>query len=285
MKDRKKTFAPKKKAIRKPLFMVHLAIWLAVFLIIGMTASYFVIGVCRSEAKNKAISKWNSYTQELTKYVNDYCSADEDERDVYLKRLREFVYQYGKDMDEYLAVYVDYDKILETPRGLSAVVSIEIRSDDEESVPGHEYYTLEDWSSIELVLKNNGYDIEKNARLIDEYSVESDVSIAFARKAGFMPEFFDMDWESVYINEEKHTFIPGNIRIYECWFYGCDDEDKDYDAVTQRGDIIKTIEHTPDNAWEYRMLDITEFDSLYDGCIDPALTDLREAWSINREHE
>ena len=285
MKDRNKTFAPKKKAIRKPLFIVHLAIWLAVFLIIGMTASYFVIGVCRSEARNKAISKWNSYTQELTKYVNDYCSADEDERDVYLKRLREFVYQYGKDMDEYLAVYVDFDKILETPRGPSAIIGVEIEPEDYEDEPRYEYYTLEDWSYVYELVKSYGYDIEKNARLIDEYSVESDVSIAFARKAGFMPEFFDMDWESVYINEEKHTFIPGNIRIYECWFYGYDDEYKDYDAVTQRGDIIKTIEHTPDNAWEYRMLDITEFDILYDGCIDPALTDIREAWSINSEPE
>ena len=285
MKDRKKTFAPKKKAIRKPRFIVYLAIWLAVFLTIGMTASYLVIGVCRREAKNKAISKWNTYTQELTKYVNDYCSADEDESEVYLKRLREFVYKYGKDMDEYLAVYVDYDKILETPRGLSAVVSIEIRSDDEESDPAHEYYTLEDWSSFELVLKNNGYDIEKNARLIDEYSVESDVSIAFARKAGFMPEFFDMDWESVYINEEKHTFIPGKIRIYECWVYGSDDEYKDYDAVTQRGDIIKTIEHTPDDLQGYRLIDNSEFDDLYDGCIDPALTDISESWSINSEPE
>ncbi len=283
MKDRKKTFAPKKKAIRKPRFIVHLAIWLAVFLTIGMTASYLVIGVCRREAKNKAISKWNSYTQELTKYVNDYCSAGEDESEVYLKRLRDFVYKYGKDMDEYLAVYVDYDKILETPRGLSAVVCVEIESDDEESEPVYEYYTLEDWSSIELVLKNYGYDIEKNARLIDEYSVESDVSIAFARKAGFMPEFFDIDWENVYINEETHTFIPGKIRIYDYWVYECDDEDICYDDGTKRGYNIKTIEHTPDDLQGYRLIDNFEFYDQYSGCIDPALTDISEAWSINSE--
>ncbi len=279
MKDRKNSFVPKKKAIRKPRFIVYLAIWLAVFLTIGMTVSYFILDVCRREARNKALSKWNTYTQEVSKYVNDYCSAPEDEREVYFNRLREFVYQYGYDMDEYCAVYVDFDKILETPRGPSAIIGVEIEQEDYEDEPRYEYYTLEDWSYVYELVKSYGYDIEKNARLKAEYSMESDVSAGFARKAGLIPEFFDVDWESVYINEEKHTFIPGKINVYEYEIF------EDEDGYKGRGDIIKTIERTPDNAWEYRMLDITEFDSLYDGCIDPALTDIREAWSINSEPE
>lgn len=269
MKDRKKTFVPKKKAIRKPRFIVHFAIWLAVFLIIGMTASYFVIGVCRREAKNKALSKWNMYTQELSKYVNDYCSADEDERQVYLNRLRELVYQYGQDLDEYCAVYIDFDKILETPRGPAAVVCLYNYGEDDGSLYNEEYFFLEDPSYLEPI-KMQGYDFEKNARLIDEYSVESDASKEFASKAGFMPQFFTIYWNSIYVNEETHTFIPGTAEVCE------------YDPVSREvTDLIETVDCTPQDTKGYEF--VGDCDTTHNGCVDPALTDIREAESINND--
>ena len=118
MNNRKKTVVPKKKAIKKPKYIKYFALWLAIFLAVSMTASYFIIGVCRQNSKTKAISKWNSYTQELTKLVNDYCAADEDVREIYYKRLQEFVIRYGEEMNEYCGIYIDNEKILrDTLRG------------------------------------------------------------------------------------------------------------------------------------------------------------------------
>ena len=124
MKNKNKKFVPKKKAIKKPKFIKYFAIWLAIFLAVSMTASYFIIGECRQTAKNKAVSRWNSYTQELTRLMNDYCAADENRRDVYYERVRDFIFRYGEEMNEYCSVYVDNQKILETPRGAFAVVTV-----------------------------------------------------------------------------------------------------------------------------------------------------------------
>ena len=139
MKDRKKTVIPKKKAIRKPKYIKYFALWLAIFLAVSMTASYFIIGVCRQQAKTKAVSRWNEYTQQLTRLMNDYCAANEDQRDVYFNRVRDFIFRYGSEMNEYCAVYVDNEKILETPRGDSAVIVMRFDSGDEETEDREEH--------------------------------------------------------------------------------------------------------------------------------------------------
>ena len=42
MNNKKKTVVPKKKAIKKPKYIKYFALWLAIFLVISMTASYFI---------------------------------------------------------------------------------------------------------------------------------------------------------------------------------------------------------------------------------------------------
>ena len=170
MKDRKKTVIPKKKAIKKPKYIKYFALWLAVFLIISMTASYFIIGVCRQTAKNKAVSKWNEYTQQLTRLMNDYCAADEDDRDVYFIRVRDFIFSYGEQMNEYCSVYVDNEKILETPRGSLAVAVVEFSSYNEETDENEyreEVFYLKDQSYLEPLIKSGKYDFEKDDYLRD----------------------------------------------------------------------------------------------------------------------
>ena len=160
MKTKKRNAIPKKKAIKKPKFIKFFAIWLAIFLAISMAASYFVIGVCRQNSKTKAISKWNSYTQELAKLVNDYCVADEELRDVYYRRLQEFVLMYGEDMNEYCGIYIDNEKLMESPRGPLDAVSVTFlpENDDEESDERIETFYLEDPSYLEPLINNGKYD-------------------------------------------------------------------------------------------------------------------------------
>ena len=130
---KKKTAIPKKKAIKKPKYIKYLAIWFAIFLAVSMAASYFVIEVCRQNARTKALSKWNSYTQELVKLMNDYCSSDEKERSENLGRIRRYLCRrYGENMNEFCGAYVENKKIAETPEGACAGIIINFYDDNED---------------------------------------------------------------------------------------------------------------------------------------------------------
>ena len=278
MKDRKKTVIPKKKAIRKPKYVKYFAIWLAIFLAVSMTASYFIIGVCRQQAKTKAVSRWNEYTQQLTRLMNDYCAADEDDRDVYFIRVRDFIFSYGEQMNEYCSVYVDNEKILETPRGSFAVAVVEFSSYNEETDEDEdreEVFYLKDQSYLEPLIKSGKYDFEKDAYLSDVYSVESEAAKSFASFARFQPVFDTFKLQSIYVNEDTHTYLPGVIEVVIGY-----DEDKQVD-------ITKAIDCTPKDTKGYRLINFADdgvrLVTCYDGCINPALTDFSEAESISND--
>ena len=277
MKNKNKKFVPKKKAIKKPKFIKYFAIWLAIFLAISMTASYFIIGECRQTAKNKAVSRWNSYTQELTRLMNDYCAADENRRDVYYERVRDFIFRYGEEMNEYCSVYVDNQKILETPRGAFAVVTVGfIRDLGDDDVEEHEeVFYLKDQSYLEPLIKSGRYDFEKDSYLSDAYSVESETAKNFASFAHFLPSNYEMRFQSIYINEDTHTYIPGIAEII-----------LDYDEYGQASEI-ETIDCTPKDTSGYRLIKFSDenigLHSFYDGCMNPAMTDFNEAESINND--
>lgn len=277
---KKKTVIPKKKAIKKPKYIKYFALWLAIFLVISMTASYFIIGVCRQNSKTKAISKWNSYTQELTKLVNDYCAADEDDREIYYKRLREFVIRYGEEMNEYCGVYIDNEKILEAPCGALDAVSITYDSDDYESDGRTEVYYLEDRSYLDPVTKNGKYDFDKYANQNEVYAAENETLVKIARFLGLKPKALCHGYSTIYVNEKTHTFLPGEVNI----FYDHYNEEFEYDEEDAKDTFFEKIDCTPKDTKGYKLIDLSECDAMqYDGYMNPALTDINNAESITND--
>ena len=280
MNNKKKTVVPKKKAIKKPKYIKYFALWLAIFLVISMTASYFIIGVCRQNSKTKAISKWNSYTQELTKLVNDYCAADEDVREIYYKRLQEFVIRYGEEMNEYCGIYIDNEKILEAPCGALDAVSITYDSDDYESGERTEVYYLEDRSYLDPVTKNGKYDFDKYANQNEVYAAENETLVKIARFLGLKPKALCHGYSTIYVNEKTHTFLPGEVNI----FYDHYNEDFEYDEEDAKDTFFEKIDCTPKDTKGYKLIDLSECDAVqYDGYMNPALTDINNAESITND--
>ena len=272
---KKKTVIPKKKAIRKPKFIKYFALWLAIFLIISMTASYFVIGVCRQTARAAAVNKWNNYTQELARLMNDYCSADEDVREEYLSRVRSFLCRYASEMNEYCAVYIDNQKILETPAGACATVTVTLEEETKYTRDIKEaVYYLEDQSYLEPLLKA-GYDPVIDTYISEVYSVENDTLKKLADKLGLLPTTFGFTWQSIYINEETHKYLPGVAVVNEF---------KDDEPVSADDENVKTIDCTPKDTKGYRLIkfndDGVDIQNELDGYISPALTDISKAASI-----
>ncbi len=280
MNNKKKTVVPKKKAIKKPKYIKYFALWLAIFLVISMTASYFILGVCRQNSKTKAISKWNSYTQELTKLVNDYCAAGEDVREIYYKRLQEFVIRYGEEMNEYCGIYIDNEKILEAPCGALDAVSITYDSDDYESGERTEVYYLEDRSYLDPVTKNGKYDFDKYANQNEVYAAENETLVKIARFLGLKPKALCHGYSTIYVNEKTHTFLPGEVNI----FYDHYNEDFEYDEEDAKDTFFEKIDCTPKDTKGYKLIDLSECDAVqYDGYMNPALTDINNAESITND--
>lgn len=279
MKNRKKTVVPKKKAIKKPKYIKYFAIWLAIFLAVSMAASYFVIGVCRQNSKTKAISKWNSYTQELTRLVNDYCAADESLRDVYFKRLQEFTLRYGEEMNEYCGIYIDNEKILEAPRGPLDAISLTYTSDDNETDDRTEVFYLEDRSYLEPLINNGKYDLEKNAYLIDAFAAENETLVKIAGFLGIKPKALDYGYFTIYVNEKTHTFLPGTVTVNPATKINDYYEEED-----ESNKVYLEIDCTPKDTKGYKKIDLENYDAVqYSGFIKPALTDINNAESITND--
>ena len=250
-----------------------------------MAASYFVIGVCRQNSKTKAISKWNSYTQELAKLVNDYCVADEELRDVYYRRLQEFVLMYGEDMNEYCGIYIDNEKLMESPRGPLDAVSVTFlpENDDEESDERIETFYLEDPSYLEPLINNGKYDLKKAAYMKDVYAAENETLVKIARSIGLIPKsYLGYGYSTIYVNEKTHTFLPGKVEIY---FYIPNEYDNGEDDEEGENDTRSlTIDCTPKDTKGYERIVLSGDDDMqYNGNMNPAMTDINNAESITND--
>lgn len=265
MKNRKKTVIPKKKAIKKPKYIKYFAIWLAIFLAVSMAASYFVIGVCRQSARTRAMSNWNSYTQELVKLINDYCSSDETERDRNLGRIKQYLCRrYGENIDEFCGAYVENERIAETPEGACAGVIINFYDDNENE--HDEVFLLEDRSYLEPLYKSGKYDPVKNAYLRDVYSVENETLKSLAERLGLMLPTYNYCYEEVYVDRTTHTFLPGKVVIFE----------------GENEEAIATIDCTPKDTKGYEEV---ESPYTYDGYLNPSMTDINDSQSITNDTE
>ncbi|MCR5339767.1 MAG: HAMP domain-containing histidine kinase [Saccharofermentans sp.] len=266
---KKKTVVPKKKAIRKPKYIKYFAIWLAIFLAVSMAASYFVINVCRQTARTKALSNWNSYTQELVKLMNDYCSSDEKERSKNLGRIRRYLCRrYGENMNEFCGAYVENKKIAETPEGACAGIIVNFYDDNEDE--HDEVFFLESSAYLEPLYKSGKYDPVKNAYLIEVYSVESDMLKSLAERIGLMPAIYSYSYQEVYINRNTHTFLPGKILIFKG------------EGESASEEPIATIDCTPKDTKGYEP--VNEL-FCYNGFMNPSMTDINDAQSITNDTE
>lgn len=277
MNNKKKTVVPKKKAIKKPKYIKYFALWLAIFLVISMTASYFIIGVCRQSAKTKALSNWNAYTQELVKLVNDYCSADEDERGEYLGRVKQYLCRrYGEKMDEFCGAYVENEKIAETPEGAcsSVIVTFNPYEDDEYD----EVFYLADRSYLEPLYKSGKYDPVKNAYNVQVYSVENETLKNLAERLGLMPAVYIYAYNDIYINRETHTFLPATIEIYK-------GEIVEGEIKGEGEEPVATIDCTPKDTTGYELLDGPCELLTCNGYMNPSMTDINDSQSITNDAE
>ena len=275
MKTKKRNVIPKKKAIKKPKFIKFFAIWLAIFLAISMAASYFVIGVCRQSARTKALSKWNTYTQELVKLMNDYCSSDGDERGENLQRVQHYLCRrYGEQMNEFCGAYVENEKIAQTPEGACGGVIITFDEDTEDE--RDEVFFLEDKSYLEPLYKSGKYDPVKNAFNVEAYSVENETLKALAERLGLMPAVYIYTYSEIYINKDTHTFLPGKIEIYK--------------GEVSDGEIYKGEDEEPVAVIDCTPKDTKGYESEYsgmvcDGYINPSMTDINDSLSITNDTE
>lgn len=277
MNNKKKTVVPKKKAIKKPKYIKYFALWLAIFLVISMAASYFVIGVCRQSARTKALSNWNAYTQELVKLVNDYCSADEKDRSEYLGRVKQYLCRrYGEKMDEFCGAYVENEKIAETPEGACSgvIVTFNPYEDDEYD----EVFYLADRSYLEPLYKSSKYDPVKNAYNVQVYSVENETLKNLAERLGLMPAVYIYAYNDIYINRETHTFLPGSIGIYK-------GEIVEGEIKGEGEEPVATIDFTPKDTTGYKLLDEPCELLTCNGYMNPSMTDINDSFSITNESD
>lgn len=275
---KKKTVVPKKKAIKKPKYIKYFAIWLAIFLAVSMAASYFVINVCRQTARTKALSKWNSYTQELTKIMNDYASADNNgdlsAKNEDLERLRLYLCRrYAENMNEFCGAYADNKRIAETPQGACAGVVVncyDVNLYDDNEDEHDEVFFLESSEYLEPLYKSGKYDPVKNANLIEVYSVESDTLKSLAERLGLMPAIYSYSYQDIYINRETHTFLPGKIAIFK----------GEGENVSE--EPIATIDCKPKDTKGYESINKP---LTYNGYMNPSMTDINDAQSITNDTE
>lgn len=262
---KKKTVMPKKKAIKKPKFIKYFIIWLAIFLVISMAASYFVIGVCRQTARTKALSNWNSYTQELVKLMNDYCSADEGGPGGDPERVKRYLCRrYAENMNEFCGAYAENEKIAETPEGACAGVIVNFNDDDEDE--HDEVFILEDRSYLEPLYKSGKYDPVKNAYLKEVYSVESETLKSLAERIRLTPAIYNYTYKDIYINRSTHTFLPGTVEIYE----------------GENEEPVATVDCTPKDTKGYESVNTP---LTYSGYMNPSMTDINDSQSITNDTE
>lgn len=275
MKTKKRNAIPKKKAIKKPKFIKFFAIWLAIFLAISMAASYFVIEVCRQSARTKALSNWNANTQELVKLINDYCSADEEDRSEYLGRVQQFLCRrYAENMNEFCGAYVDNERIAETPEGACGGVIINFYDDNDQK--HDEVFLIEDTSYLEPLYKSGKYDPLKNAYNVEVYSVESETLKSLAERLGLMPGVYIYIYRDIYINRETHKFLPGTVEIYK----GEINDGEIYKGEDE--EAVATIDCTPKDTKGYE--NITP-DLTFNGYMNPSMTDINDSKSITNDSD
>ncbi len=212
-KDRMR--APVRKTIRKPKFWQEFLKWLAICVAASLLVSYFYLEKRREAAVNEADTMFETYKSSMLERIEEYYEADEASKKAEYESLKLGLHVFALATGEYGAVYIDGEKLLETPQGYFALFIKETEQDGT-----CEYYYLEDASYLSKLetYKGGKYDPVKCFLKSRKYELDADM-VNTVGDFGFGPGIYGFSWESVYINEETHTFLPGVVNVSDDWYY------------------------------------------------------------------
>lgn len=213
MGDKKGAVVPKKKTIKKPKFFPVFIGLLALLMIVNMIPVVFILNIRRVDVMDIEYRAHLDREQAIEDMIKEYYSADDEEdKEKCFNSLRYLMYRSASEEKSQYAVYLGDKKVLETTPGYFACAVVSGNPDEMDDT----WYVLENQSYLEPLLKykNGKYDHEKNAGRKDKYSLyryeeELDLQI------GDIPKMYEVNFLTIYINQEKHTFIPGTIEVYD----------------------------------------------------------------------
>ena len=213
MGDKKGTVVPNKKNITKPKFFPVFIGLLALLMLVNMIPVVFILRDRKVDVMYIEYKDHLDREQSVEDMVEMYYSADDEkDKEKCFNSLRYLMYRSASEEKSQYAVYFGNEKVLETTPGYFACAVISENPDEMDDT----WYVLEDQSYLEPLLKykNGKYDHEKNAGRKDKYSLyryeeELDLQI------GDIPKMYDVNFLTIYVNEEKQTFIPGKIEVFD----------------------------------------------------------------------
>ena len=201
----------RKKAITKPefrkIFIVRFLIFVVIF---SVAAGYALNELYNHVLYSEVYEVTNSYRDKIIKYTDALYKAEpgSDEYKYLLNELRAVLAIYQMVGYNYAEVQIG-DLKMATDK--DTAYFHRYRDDKDDTL---EFFFIEDLSYLEplyLYLRNNGM---KDDRQITDHLYRYERDPLYEKIFPSYDNFF-YELKSVYINREKHTFIPGVIRIVE----------------------------------------------------------------------
>ena len=254
-------FAPKKKIIKKPKFILELAVCLAICLIASSVLTVKYLEKRKESAIDLLYEEYSSNLENVRTSLRAYADVSGKTGPGYIKDpdrtiedyrmdLEKAVYCFGMISGEYGAAYFEREKVMETPTGYYSLISFSKSSDKPQGV-----FLLEDASYIAplATYKGGKYDAVENVKRIQSYRGESESFNNYAR-LGWTPKTYYLWWESIHINEETHHFLPGKATI------------RDYFSE----EVIDEIDLTPQDTKGYTYVEVGgDYRMILHGYLDP----------------
>ena len=213
-------FAPKKKIIKKPKFILGFAVCLAFCLIVSSVLTNKYLDRKKEDAIEMLDTEYLSHSQTVADALGAYADAKTiaDSGAIGVPDLEKkkndvetVMYYYGMFSGEYGVAYLQQEKLMETPTGFYSAVRFGQYSGKPQST-----FFLEDDSYIAPLsaYKDGKYDPVENTKNILKYRGESERFETYAR-LGWAPKTYDIYWKTIYVNEETHRFLPGEVEIMD----------------------------------------------------------------------
>ena len=220
MLKKKGLFAPRKKIIRKPKFILGFAVCLAFCLIVSSVLTNKYLDRKKEDAIEMLETEYLSHSQTVADALGAYADAKTiaDSGTIGVLDLEEkkndvetALYYYGMFSGEFGVAYLEQEKLMETPTGYYSAVRF-----GQYSGKPQDTFFLEDDSYIAPLsaYKDGKYDPIENTKNILKYRGESETFDTYAR-LGWAPKVYVICWKTIYVNEETHRFLPGEVEIMD----------------------------------------------------------------------
>jgi len=220
MLKKKGLFAPRKKIIRKPKFILGFAVCLAFCLIVSSVLTNKYLDRKKEDAIEMLDTEYLSHSQTVADALGAYADAKTiaDSGTIGVPDLEEkkndvetALYYYGMFSGEFGVAYLEQEKLMETPTGYYSAVRFGQYSGNPQDT-----FFLEDDSYIAPLsaYKDGKYDPIENTKNILKYRGEYETFDTYAR-LGWAPKVYVICWKTIYVNEETHRFLPGEVEIMD----------------------------------------------------------------------